>query len=57
VTDYLGMQRRFWDAIWKATAEEIEKVLAEAWQDGFQHGREDYLDEELKEGTNEAAKG
>ena len=46
MTDYIGMESRFWDAIWKATAREIEKVLAEAWQDGYNHGLEEKLNDE-----------
>ena len=44
MTDYLGMKQRFWKAIWESSEDAIDKVLQEAWQDGYNHGVQDGWD-------------
>lgn len=56
MTDYIGMQMRFWDAIWSKAHEDIEKVLQEAWQDGYAHGLADGYDK-YREGNDEVTQG
>lgn len=38
MTDYLGMRHRLWQVIWENAGDAIDKVLKEAWDDGYNHG-------------------
>lgn len=40
------LQARLWSLIWANAGEAIEKVLQEAWRDGYAHGSADKLEKE-----------